>query len=239
MQELFELKGIREGILVSVYPDEDWSSVISALATHIDNQASFFKGAAIVLQLEQRVVQRPELARLVTILKEREVRLIGVLSSSATTQGAAHQLELPVELTAISRSQDSRRQQPAAEAPPTFPETMFADGMQGSEGVLIRRTLRSGRVIRTPGHVVVLGDVNPGAEIVAGGDVVVWGRLRGMVHAGAMGDESRVVCALELQPTQLRIGPHITISPPPSRRRKPRPERAYINNGQIEAESWK
>jgi septum site-determining protein MinC len=84
--------------------------------------------------------------------------------------------------------------------------------------------------------VVVVGDVNPGAEIIAGGSVVVWGRLRGVVHAGAGGNEQAVVCALDLQPTQLRIAAHIAV--PPKRKGKPQPELARIRDGQVEAEAW-
>jgi septum site-determining protein MinC len=76
---------------------------------------------------------------------------------------------------------------------------------------LIKRTLRNGRTIHSDGHVIVLGDVNAGAMIIAAGDVIVWGKLRGTVHAGARGDESAVVCALYLAPTQLRIAGYITI----------------------------
>ena len=83
----------------------------------------------------------------------------------------------------------------------------------------------------------VVGDVNAGAVIVAGGDVIVWGRLRGIVHAGAGGDESAVVCALHLAPTQLRIAGYITISPD-DKQRKPRPEKALVRNGRIEAVAW-
>jgi len=103
--------------------------------------------------------------------------------------------------------------------------------------VLIRHTLRNGRTVHSEGHVVVMGDVNAGAQIIAGGDVVVWGRLSGVVHAGARGDESAVVCALHLSPTQLRIAGYITISPE-DKRRKARPERALVRNGRIEAEGW-
>jgi septum site-determining protein MinC len=67
--------------------------------------------------------------------------------------------------------------------------------------------------------------------------VIIWGRLRGTVHAGYGGDESAVVCALDLAPTQLRIAGYITISPE-DRRRKPRPEKALVRNGRIEAEAW-
>ena len=86
--------------------------------------------------------------------------------------------------------------------------------MHGGEGaILVRRTLRSGYSLQHSGHVVVIGDVNPGAEIIAGGDVIVWGHLRGMVHAGAEGNDDAVVCALDLAPTQLRIGGLIATTP--------------------------
>jgi septum site-determining protein MinC len=85
--------------------------------------------------------------------------------------------------------------------------------------------------------VIVIGDVNPGAEIVAGGHVLVWGRLRGTVHAGATGDEEAIVCALDMSPTQLRIAGYITRSPD-ERRRHPRPEVAAVRDGQIVAVPW-
>jgi septum site-determining protein MinC len=106
----------------------------------------------------------------------------------------------------------------------------------GEEAVLMRRTLRSGQTLRHPGHVVILGDVNPGAEIVAGGHVLIWGRMRGVVHAGAAGDETATVCALDLTPTQLRIAGHISVSP--ERRGPGRPEMAHVREGQLIAESW-
>jgi septum site-determining protein MinC len=104
-------------------------------------------------------------------------------------------------------------------------------------GLIARRTLRSGQQLRHPGSITIIGDVNPGAEIVAGGDIVVWGKLRGTVHAGAMGNETAVVCALDLAPTQLRIAQYIARSPE-GRRRKPAPEVARVRNGKIVAESW-
>ncbi len=79
--------------------------------------------------------------------------------------------------------------------------------------MLVQRTLRSGQTIEYTGNVVVLGDVNPGAEIIAGGHVVVMGALRGVVHAGAFGDNSATITAFLLEPTQLRIASHITRPP--------------------------
>jgi len=102
---------------------------------------------------------------------------------------------------------------------------------------MIKRTLRSGRTVNSAGHVVVLGDVNPGAKIIAVGDIIVWGRLRGIVHAGAEGDEQALVCALDMSPMQLRIAGYITTSPP-EKRRQSKPEIASVRKGQIVVEPW-
>lgn len=75
-----------------------------------------------------------------------------------------------------------------------------------------RGTLRGGQALHNLGNIVVIGDVNPGAELVASGDIVVFGALRGVAHAGAQGDRSARVIALELTPTQLRIATAIATS---------------------------
>jgi len=83
----------------------------------------------------------------------------------------------------------------------------------------------------------VLGDVNPGAEVVAGGDVVVVGALRGLAHAGAEGNEQATIWALELAAKQLRIAEVVAIAPEEA---EPGggPERARVENGQIVIEPW-
>lgn len=69
-------------------------------------------------------------------------------------------------------------------------------------------TLRSGQRVETPYSLVVIGDVNPGADLIAGGDIIIVGGLRGTAHASAYDDEAqdRVIIALHMQPMQLRIG---------------------------------
>lgn len=70
----------------------------------------------------------------------------------------------------------------------------------------IRRTIRSGQSISSDGNIVIVGDVNPGAEIIAKGDVTVWGILAGIVHAGSDGNNFARIRALKLNPVQIRIG---------------------------------
>ncbi|WP_420799299.1 septum site-determining protein MinC [Ktedonospora formicarum] len=83
----------------------------------------------------------------------------------------------------------------------------------------------------------MLGDVNPGAEIVAGGDIMVWGMLKGMVHAGYPDNEQALVCSLYLSPVQLRIA-HLLSRPPEGFEAQPSPEVAMIRDGQIVVETW-
>ncbi|MBX2997684.1 MAG: hypothetical protein KF893_04175 [Caldilineaceae bacterium] len=113
---------------------------------------------------------------------------------------------------------------------------------------LYRGTLRSGQIFRHAGSVVVLGDVNPGAQVVSASDVYIWGKLRGIVHAGAMGDEKAIVGALDFDPIQVRIAGYIAISPKAESRdpgrwfwnrdRSGRPEIARVVGDQIVVDQW-
>jgi septum site-determining protein MinC len=94
-----------------------------------------------------------------------------------------------------------------------------------------RGTLRGGQALHNLGNLVVVGDVNPGAELVASGDIVVFGSLRGVAHAGAQGDRKARVIALELAPTQLRIATVIATSDASTKARGP--EHASIVDDRI------
>lgn len=75
-----------------------------------------------------------------------------------------------------------------------------------SNVLMLRGRVRSGQRVETPRHVVIFGDVNPGAEIIAGGDIVVLGKLSGKVHAGNPKNEAAIVFALSFEPTSVKIG---------------------------------
>ncbi|MCB9453233.1 MAG: septum site-determining protein MinC [Anaerolineaceae bacterium] len=220
------IKGIRDGLLISLSPTDEWLVITAELATKIDQQAAFYAGAKVTVDVGERPVPKYELGTLKALLERRGLTLWSVLSDSETTIDSAQSLDLKTSTANPIPGRES------SEGSETNPEEM------GTPGVLLKRTLRNGRVVRSSGHVIIYGDVNPGAEIIAGGDVIIWGRLRGMVHAGVDGDETAVVCALDMMPTQLRIAGHIVTSPP-DKRRKPRPEVAYVYNNQIVVDAWK
>ncbi len=215
------IKGIREGLLITL-GEGDWSEVHQALLEHLRGQAEFLRGGRLILDVGNRILRAAELGRLRDEISGDGLTLWGVLSNSPITEQTAQTLGLA---TRINKPKLERTSQP-------LDTTLTGEG-----AVLVRRTLRSGFSLQHNGHVVVVGDVNPGAEIIAGGDIVVWGRLSGMVHAGAAGNEDAVVCALDLSPTQLRIAGQIATAP--LRRSKPQPEMARLQDGQVVAEPWK
>ncbi len=105
--------------------------------------------------------------------------------------------------------------------------------------VLICQHLRSGQRYLARGNMVILGDVNPGAEVVAGGSILVMGALKGMAHAGALGNEDAVIAACRLSPTQLRIANYITRSPDGKAIPVTTPELARVWAGRIFIEKLK
>lgn len=98
-----------------------------------------------------------------------------------------------------------------------------------------RGTLRSGQVITSESSVTIIGDVNPGAKIIAQGNIVILGALKGNVHAGCTGDRSCFVFALDMQPIQIQIGDLIAKSPdePQPKHRVRRKEKPAQEQAQI------
>jgi septum site-determining protein MinC len=107
-----------------------------------------------------------------------------------------------VDAPAVTPSAEDKT--PAPVAPPHAEEST-AVTVEGTDGLLARRRVRSGQVLRHPGHIVVIGDVNPGAQLIAGGDIIVWGKLQGTAHAGALGDTRAIICALDMSPSLVKI----------------------------------
>lgn len=213
-----QIKGIRDGLLITLEGTE-WTELAEDFIKNVDERVSFFQGAHVALDVGSNELRVAELSKLRDQLSDRGIALWAVLSESPITETTAQNLGLATRITK-PRPVQSREEL-------DLPE----DGAKWVEG-----PLRSGNRVAFDGNIVVFGDVNPGAELVAGGSVIVWGRLRGVVHAGAQGDEDAIVCALELAPTQLRIAGQIAVSP--KRTGKSTPEVARIKDGILLAEPW-
>ncbi|WP_420641828.1 septum site-determining protein MinC [Candidatus Leptofilum sp.] len=226
------IKGIREGLLITVPDHGSFADLLPLLTAELAQKQAFLQGSQVALQVGYRNLGKDELRELQLLFEQNQLELWAVLADKPDTRQAARELTLATRLSGSQTDLNGNFLSQSAE-----PETAVPQEETPRGGLILKETLRSGRSIYHEGHVVIIGDVNPGAEVVASGDVIVWGRLRGLVHAGALGDETAVICALELSPTQLRIANQIAIAPEEKGRRAI-PEQAAIRNGQIVAEMW-
>jgi septum site-determining protein MinC len=217
---LIQIKGMRDGLLATL-ADAPWEAQRAALLAQIDARETFFKGARLALDVGSQILKVNELVELRDQLSGRGVSLWAVIAESPVTEKTAQLLGLATRISK-PRPEESR--------------SFDVDDLGDETALFLNKTLRSGARIEFPGHVVVLGDVNPGAEIAAEGSVIVWGRLRGAVHAGAAGEEGAVVCALEFSPLQLRIAAE-TVNLP-KQRATSGAEMAFIEDGHVRILPW-
>jgi septum site-determining protein MinC len=217
-----QIKGINEGILITM-GDGNWTDLEKELLEVLEEKANFFSGAKLALDVGNHVLRAADLGMLRDRFSDKGMTIWAVLGSSPSTEMNAQMLGMATRLS--------------APAPERKIHSINTDNIPGEEAIFIHRTLRSGFKVDYDGHVIVLGDVNPGAEINASGSVVVWGRVRGSILAGMPENQAASVCALELTPTLLRIAGVVYV--PSKRKGKNQPEMARVEDGQMVVESWK
>lgn len=96
--------------------------------------------------------------------------------------------------------------------------------------VTVSRVVRSGQVLDIQGDLLLIGDVNPGATVMATGNIYILGSLKGIAHCGTKGNEEAIIAASVMKPSQLRIAHHINRAPDSYPELGNEMEFAYISN---------
>lgn len=96
--------------------------------------------------------------------------------------------------------------------------------------------VRSGQSIRAKKHLIIMGDVNPGCDLTAGGDILVIGSLRGTAAAGQPHNGDAIILALDFQPTQIKIGEIVAAGLPSASQGSP--EYAHLEDGGIVVDDY-
>ena len=160
-------------------------------------------------------------------------------SMSESEPGQEAEIEDMSESTSVGIEESGGGNDNHSDLRPASPEKETTSWLRrGSEVLIIKATCRSGEIIQYPGDVVVYGDVNPGAEIVAGGDIVVLGALRGLARAGADHNTKATIFALNLESHRMQIGPHVGKAPDDVKQarsdsRAVAPKIAYLRRGSV------
>lgn len=227
------IRGRAGGVLIEIGKGS-WAEVVVMLTDRLTRAATFFRNGKVALELGPRVLTEQELRQLYHLLAQHHLTL-GLIRTSAPD---TFQLALALGLAAHLENADSRLV--------TMAQPALANVVEEQHFVYSGH-LRAGQVLRRQEHILVIGDVNPGATVISAGDILVWGRLRGVAHAGAGGDERAVIAALELSPVQLRIDETLAIAPevqqskgwgPWRRAINKQPEIAYLTGSEIVVEAW-
>lgn len=238
-----QIKGTKSGLLLHLY-ERPLVDMVAELRNRLSATPDFYKGTRAVLMLGAEPADAAELAAVIATLEQFGIAADGAVCDSDSVATLARSAGLRIvaaSVAAAPRSRDDRTGQPEQRARRHAPARAGAPSPNGAsaDGQIRyhKGTLRSGQSISSVGTIVVVGDVNAGAELVAAGDIVVWGTLRGVAHAGAQGDEHACVYALRLEPMQLRISRCIAIAGPHEKRAKrTTPEVARVRDGKISIE---
>ncbi len=222
-------RGTAEGLVLRIDGRVEQQDLKAAVVDFLESRRSFLTGNDVALEWigkkpEEAIVQ--DLTALlgndfsVSVRSSKLKPTVSRVGSPATdTTSSAGGSSLSVVGGSRAASSPTTIRQPQAqdrgmslfdgidtlEGRNTAPGTMLWDE---PDARILYGTLRGGQKVETEHSIIIFGDVNSGAEVIAGGDIVILGTLRGIAHAGAY-DESgggRVIFSLNLQPTQLRIG---------------------------------
>lgn len=212
-----QIKANRNGFILVPDPEIPFAIIMAFMEQRLRESQDFFQNSEMILDLRGRPLRTDQIVRLRDLLVSRaSVKLVEV--------------RLADDMSLLGDSPPSRvgippaRQAPSTRQPPPH--------------VVVHSTCRSGTRTESPGDCIVLGDVNPGAEVVAVGNVIIFGLLKGIAHAGAGGDRSAKIWALSIEPTQIRIGDLVAVPP---RDEKPRPKRyeiAEIKNDMLQVSRY-
>ena len=205
-----KFKGSRSGLQLVLDEAADFSAIEDEIKDKLESGSNFFcKGTMIQVVSE-------------SLSEDEKRRLSGLFHAHGVVMRAVTAAEL-----------DSLPAEP--EVPDTEEKAVPEPAVKGQsvqEMTVVNRTVRGGEEITSKSSVLICGNVNPGAQIIAGGSIDIRGTCRGIVHAGAYGDTSAFVIADHLMPMQVRIAGMIARAPDHVEK-SAQAERASIKNGQI------
>ncbi|SCH36854.1 Septum site-determining protein MinC [uncultured Clostridium sp.] len=178
MDRLVSIKSSRYGMEIHLDPKAPFGELMRALTLKLKNSTRFFEGAHMALSLVGR-----------SLSKEEEQNVLEQISALTG-----------IEIVCIIEQDKQKDQMYKSIVEQTLSNIYKKDGQ------FYRGTLSKRQVLESDSSIVILGDVESGARVIAKGNVVVVGGLSGTVKAGASGDRNAFVAALSMQPKQLCIG---------------------------------
>lgn len=199
------IKGSKSGIRLVLEQDMTFEELQKEVEQKFEKSADFLGNAQVALSFEGRELSEEEEALLLQSISEHsKLDVVCVIDN------------------------DKKREE-------YFAQTLNERLMQinSNSGQFFKGNLRSGQVMEFETSIIILGDINAGAQVVSTGNVIILGALNGIVFAGASGNEKSFVVAMKMNPVQLRIGDVIARSSDEKSEPPKEPQIAYVEDGRI------
>ena len=202
------IKGDKYGIVLVMDKDMPFSDLLEKIAEKFSSATKFYGNATMAISFKGR-----------KLTVEEEKQILDTIESNTK-----------LNIICVVDTDEERQEM--------FKKAVEAKLMAQSTGTgqFHKGTLRSGQVLESESSIIILGDVNPGAKVIAKGNVIVLGSLKGTIYAGINGNENAFVVALYMNPVQIRIGDTIARSPDDAISKKNmdmEPKIAFVESGNI------
>ncbi|WP_269604537.1 septum site-determining protein MinC [Prochlorococcus marinus] len=180
------------------------------------NKLKNLKSSNIEIDCKNLDLSCTEISDIISIVNQSNCKVISFYSSSSKTIVSSQSLGYKSQFILENDSYENLK---TKEKDLTVSKTNFHQG-----------TVRSGEYLESPGDLLILGDVNPGAKVSAEGNIIIWGRLLGIAHAGNKGNSKATISALHFRPVQLRIAKKVARGP------KEKPQLGLAEQARIDSE---
>ena len=198
-------------IIVNIHQDKylNWKSCLT-------NELKKIKSDNLEIDCKNLDLSCTDILELIKIARKYNCKVISFCSTSSKTIISSNSLGYRSQFLLDNHSRNILN---INDENLNFSKTHFHQG-----------TVRSGEYLNFPGDLLILGDVNPGAIVSAEKNIIIWGRLLGIAHAGSNGNSKATISALQLRPVQLRIANKVARGP------KEKPQLGLAEQAKIDSE---
>lgn len=209
MDERIIIKGNKSGLIaeINMHKFSDFAEMLDLLIARLSKGKRFYRKSTLTINTSLNLINDKDIEHLKKVLFEE------------------------IEIEDIIWQDDNAKEKEKEKEKKTF------SGVYEGKTKFLRKTVRGGQSIRYNGNIVIIGDINSGAEVTAAGNIIVLGAIKGNVSAGANGNTKAIIAAFSLQPEILKISNIVTLSPDDSEEPE-YPEVAKVKDGAIIVEPY-
>ncbi|CUP34710.1 septum formation inhibitor [Clostridium baratii] len=209
MDERIIIKGNKSGLIaeINMHKFSDFTEMLELLLSRLSKGKRFYRRSTLTINTSLNLINDKDVEHLEKVLFDE------------------------IDIKDIIWQDDNAKEKEKEKEKKTF------SGVYEGKTKFLRKTVRGGQSIRYNGNIVIIGDINSGAEVTAAGNIIVLGAIKGNVSAGANGNTKAIIAAFSLQPEILKISNIVTLSPYDSEEPE-YPEVAKVKDGAIIVEPY-